>query len=257
MVKLTPASSAFKTLTISLQTPQETLQSTPVALPTSEPSAGNEQITYTVQNADLPTFNVSPAMKVWVANVIAAGKFVTAGTLSYRMKRNGVSVATGTGSVNANLFYTRLFCFFNVQVGDVLKIALWSNRSDSNWDYNAFFVYPTRLTLNLKNRLLMNVTYSNIQAVSLSLGNPHISNNAVSYLVHDDTLSTSIAEGQTITFLYNGKTNNYGLFRISHGDYVNADGSPTHFTDATYRPAYWREDLPTQITFRALDLPTP
>ncbi len=256
MAKLTPLASALKTLTITLQSPQETLQGTPTTLPTSEPSAGNEQVSYTVQASDLPTFNVSPASKVWVAYVFVAGKFTTAGSLSFRMKKNGASVTSGSGSVSANLYYTRMCCFYNVQVGDVLKVALWSNRSDSNWDYNAFSVYPTRINMSDKQRALLNTTYADMQGIALTAGNPHVNNTAASYTMHDDLFSINTTEGQTITLLYNGETNNYGLFRVAHGDFVNADNSPTHFTDAAYRPAYWQEDIPTTITFRFLDAPS-
>jgi hypothetical protein len=255
MTKLTPLAGPLKTLTITLQSPQETLQGTPTTLPTSEPSEGNEQITCTVQSSDLPTFSVSPGSKVWVAYVYAGGKFVTAGSLYWRMKKNGVSVANGSGTVSANLYYTRLFCFYNVEVGDVLKISLWSNRSDSNWDYNAYFVYPTRICVSSRLRAMLNVTYTNMQYTALTLGAPHVYNVASSYTCHDDLLNVNTAEDQKVTLLYNGKTNDYGLFRVTHGDALSADGSPTQSTDASYRPNYWREDIPTTITFRFLDIP--
>jgi hypothetical protein len=89
----------------------------------------------------------------------------------------------------------------------------------------------------------------------VTFGNPHVYNVATSYTYHDDLLNANTAEGQKVTLLYNGKTNNYGLFRLTHGDAINADGSPTQSTDASYRPNYWREDIPTTITFRFLDIP--
>jgi hypothetical protein len=254
MTKLAPSISSKKTLTITMQPPQETLQGSPTLLPTSEPSAGNEQISYTVQSSDLPTFNIQPETKVWIAIIHAAGKYVTAGTLNYRMKKNGASVTTGSSSVSANTYYTRMLCFYNVQVGDVLKVSLWSNRSDSNWDYNAYMVYPTRVSLSNRKRALASVAFSNIQGLTLTQGNPTVKSIANAYGFHDEKLLGDITEGTTLSLLYNGKTNNYGLFRVVHGDYNNANGSPTAFTDATYHPAYWREDIPTTITFRFLDV---
>jgi hypothetical protein len=254
MTKLAPSISSKKTLSITLQSPQETYQGTPTTLPTSEPSAGNEQISYTVQSSDLPTFNIQPESKTWIAIIHAAGKFVTAGTLNYRMKKNGVSVSTGSSSVAANTFYTRMLCFYNVQVGDVLKVSLWSNRSDSNWDYNSYMVYPTRISLSNRKRALAFVTFSNLQGLTLSQGNPTVKNSASAYGFHDEKSLGNITEGMALSLLYNGETNNYGLFRVAHGDYSTADGSPTPFTDATYHPAYWREDIPTTVTFRFLDV---
>jgi len=110
LTKKTPELSCLKTLTITLQAAQETLQGSPTALPTSEPGAGNEQISYTVGSGDLPTFSIQPSAKKWVAIVFGSGKFVTAGTLYYRMKKNGSSVATSSSAVAANTFYTRMFC---------------------------------------------------------------------------------------------------------------------------------------------------
>ena len=255
MTKITPVASPLKTLTITLQTPQETLQQTPTTLPTSEPSAGNEQISYTVQTSDLPALNMSPISKIWVAYLYAGGKFTTAGTLYYRMKKNGTSVTNSSGSVGANLYFTRMYCFSNVQVGDVLQVSLWSNRSDSVWDYNAYSIYPTRINLSSKSRALMNITYANMQGITLTLGNPHVNSTIASYTIHDDSLSTSTTEGQKFTLIYNGVTNNYGLFRLNHGDYANVDGSPSQYTDANYRPVYSNEQIPTTITFRFLDIP--
>ena len=105
-----------------------------------------------------------------------------------------------------------------------------------------------------KKRAYATVTFSNFQGLTLSQGNPTVKNIATAYGFHDEKSLGGLSEDTGLALLYNGITNNYGLFRVGHGDYANADGSPTAYTDATYHPAYWREDIPTTITFRFLDI---
>ena len=136
MVRVTPLFTSRKVLNITYKSAQETLLATPQTLPTAEPAT--PQIGYTVAEADLPTLSMSVYSKKWVAYVIGAGKFVTIGTLYWRMKKNGASVATGSYSVDSNYYYTVSAYFFDVAVGDLLELALWSTRTDSNWDYKAY-----------------------------------------------------------------------------------------------------------------------
>ena len=123
MGTVTPLLTSRKILNITYQTPQETLLGTPETLPTTEPAT--PQISYTVTSGDLPTFNMPLFKKIWVALLYGAGKAVTAATIYWRMKKNGASVATGSGSVAANTFYTWSCGFYDVAVGDVLELALW------------------------------------------------------------------------------------------------------------------------------------
>jgi hypothetical protein len=247
MTRLSPLFTSLKTLNITYQTPQETLLGTPQTLPTSEPTT--PQISYTVAQSDLPTFNMSPYQKKWVAIVIGAGKAVTAATIYYRMKKNGASVATGSSSVSANYYYTRECFFYDVDVGDILELALWSNQTDSNWDYKAYQIQVSRLIPLNKPRLLSPCNFAALTThPALTLGTPSFTYYSL-YPYHDDIELPSISAPTSYDFLYAKGT--YGMFRIFWGDYSSSDYS-TSRTSTTYRPYYYCNYVPTQITMRGV-----
>ena len=247
MTRLTPLLTSRKVLDITYQTPQETLLSTPETLPTSEPTT--PQIGYTVAEAHLPTFSFKPYRPVWVAMVFGAGKFTTSGTLYWRMKRNGTSVATSSTSVSANTFYTCQAYFYNVSIGDVLELALWSSVSGSNWDYKAYQIQVTRLIPFNKPRLLSPCDFSTVGSQPyLSLGNPHVFGTGLLYPYHDDRALPSTV-GATYTSLYPKDT--FGLYRIYRGDSINLNYADV-LTHLTYRPCYYNHLVPTRIIMRGV-----
>jgi hypothetical protein len=247
MTRLNPIFTSLKTLNITYQTPQETLLATPETLPTSEPAT--PQIGYTVAGDHLPAFNMSVYQKIWIALVYGAGKFVTAGTVYWRMKKNGVSVSTGSASVSANVYYSVSAFFYNVAVGDVLELALWSNQTDSNWDYKAYQIQVTRLILMDKPRLLVPCNFANIVAQPvLTLGTPSAVTSTL-IIYHLDKVLASISTPTVFESLQPKGT--YGMFRAGRGDYTDADSAVVS-SSATYRPLYYRNYVPTQIIMRGV-----
>jgi len=242
----------LKTLTTTIQSPQETLLGTPEALPTSEPAT--PQISYTVASGDLPTFTVQPVSKKWVALIHAAGKNTTAGSVAvnWRMKKNGSSVITGGWSIAANTFYTYISCFYDIAVGDVLEVALWAGASGCNWDYKAYQVQPTRMAPKLRDPILIP---SNITALvahpTLTLGNPSGTNSSFA-IYHGDTLTASIS-GTINLPCQVAKIGGSGLGwgRICYGDQYTPNNA-TYRTSTTYRPYYYKNFIPTTIVFRVL-----
>lgn len=247
MTRVTPLLTSLKTLNITYQTPQETLLATPETLPTTEPAT--PQIGYTVAEADLPTLSLTPYKKVWVAIVIGAGKAVTAATISWRMKKNGASVNSGSSSVSANNFFTRQCYFRDVVVGDVLELALWSSVADSNWDYKAFQIQVTRLILLNKPRLLLPCNFTALETHPvLTLGSPYYTNQVL-YPFHLDNRLYAITAATSFLSLYPKDT--YGLFILDYGDSIYANASVIR-TSTSYRPYYYRNSEPTQLIMRGL-----
>ena len=260
MTRITPRVSPLHTISIAYQSPQETLQGTPTTLPTSEPTAGNEQVKYTIASGDLPTFSgCLPVLPVYCAIVYAAGKAITAATISWRMKRNGTSVATGTQAVGANTFYT-VSAFFEgpsgvgLVAGDILTVSLWSNQTDSNWDYNAYMAHCTRLqpSQNRFKQTLCNVTYiiATTPTVLVS-GVPSAVTTSGMLVMHTSYGYNSLSAG---TYVYPTITMYTGayLFRLYNEDYLTYANTAIVNTHATYRPYYTRDALPTSISFRYL-----
>jgi hypothetical protein len=260
LTRLIPSIGSKRLFTITYATPQETLYTTPTTLPTTEPT--DPQFTYTIANSDLPAFSTKPFSVKYIACVYGAGKFVTAGTLSWRMVKNGASVATGTASVAANTYYTVNAFFLDVLPGDVLGLKLWSSVSDSNWDYKALFCYPTRFfpfpLLNYK-QISATVKIWNSDSPTLyptlTLGNPTAWVPYYpwqGYIQNGNHYAWLIDSIDSFTFDYYPPHAVYGVYRIwFYGDVGNANTAVVQ-TDATYRPKYYRNYLNIKVECRPL-----
>ncbi|MEM3623437.1 MAG: hypothetical protein QXR76_06695 [Candidatus Bathyarchaeia archaeon] len=250
MTRLTPLLTSLKTLNITYQTPQETLLGTPETLPTSEPAT--PQIGYTVQSSDLPSLSFNVYSKKWVALVIGAGKFVTAGNIYWRMKKNGSSVYYNYASIPANSYYTVRAYFLDVAVNDILELALWSNVSDSNWDYKAYQIHITQIVPFRKPTILKPCNFASLTSVpNLTLGNPYGSGTQGLYPVSDDLVLQNIIAAKNFNVLYAALT--YGICRIHYGDYSYANQA-TNLSSSSYRPYYYKHYVPTQIIIRGLKI---
>jgi hypothetical protein len=250
MTRITPILTSLKTLNITYKTPRETLLATPEPLVTAEPETG--QVYYTVAEADLPTFNMAVYSKKWVAVLVAGGKNAgdSAVTVYYRMKKNGVSVSTGSVSVSAGYYYTIMCFFYDVAVGDTLEISLWANLTGANWDYEAFQIQVTRLILFNKPRLLLPCNFESLATQPvLTLGNPYLVTSDALAPQHLDKSLPVISAATSYESLYPKSAN--GLFRIYNGDSGYANSGRTR-TDSTYRPSYYRNYVPTQIIMRGV-----
>jgi len=248
MGRITPLLTNRKVLDITYQTPQETLLGTPETLPTAEPAT--PQIGYTVAQDDLPAFSITPYQKKFIAILIGAGKTVTAATIYYRMKKNGASVTTASGGISANTFYTWNCYFYNVAVGDVLELALWSNQTDSNWDYKAYQIQVSRLILLNKPRLLLPCNFAAVALHPiLTLGNPYVYITGSLYPNHTDHNLPLISDATSYEALYPKDT--YGIYHTNYGDEGYANSSVLR-TSTTRRPYYYCNYVPTQIIMRGV-----
>jgi len=251
MGRITPFYTSKKTLNITYQL-SETLLGTPITLPTTEPST--PQIQYTVTNASLPTLSIGIASCIWIAFMYGAGKAITAATIYWRMKKNGSSVRTGSLSVAANTYYTFSWSFLNVTVGDVLEAALWSNVSDSNYDYKAFQIQISRVFLLSKIDVHIPCNLTGITtSPTLTLGNPAVASSGSGVLLYHAEIFFAYA---TITYniscLKNRAT--YGAVRLYNGDINFPNNVFAAQTSATYRPYYGNNYVPTQLVYRGVRL---
>ena len=144
MGRVTPVSGSLKRYTISLPTPKESL-STPETLPTTEPVT--PQIEYTITTEDLPVITPKPYPNIYTCFLYGAGKFTSAGTLYWRILYNGASVRTGNSAIAANTFYTVNSYTRIAGAGDTIGMKLWSDKTDSVWDWKGLFCMATRVQL--------------------------------------------------------------------------------------------------------------
>jgi hypothetical protein len=256
MVKRTSVQPSLKNLAFTYpESISETLLGTPETLPTSEPST--PQVSYTVQQSDLPTMSLQPFSLKWIGAVFGGGKFVTAGNVYWRMKKNGDSVATGNDAVSANNYYTLSAYFRDVVVGDVLELAIWSNQSDSTFDYHAgTHVHPTRLVPHARWTFYKELSMAAVlDYPTLTSGNPQNSDELYTWQVYNDeqdNVIVSFAGPFSRKGIYiRGAQATYGLGRARIGDSTTANAA-YFLQHASYRPYYRRGYILSWVKWRYL-----
>jgi len=140
---------------------QETYDPVGTALPTSEPV--ENQISYTVQESDLPVSTDKAAAMKFTALLYGGGRNtgVSSATVYYRVLKNGSSVMTGNASVAANNYYT-ISCYqlYDVKVGDVIELRLWASAATLDHRYKAMVVIASRYVPGgVLNQLLLNFQF--------------------------------------------------------------------------------------------------
>jgi len=208
-----------------------------------------------VQNSDLPTLGLNVLSKKWCVLLYAAGKFVTAGTLYWRVLKNGASQYNSSGSVAANTFYTLNAKLYDIAVDDVLAIKLWSNQSDSEWSYKALAVQVSRIILLLGTKFLKNysVTIDDLPDLTSGYSPYKVSRGDLNFYVADvraPWAASSYPATKNIEIYYMDDT--YGLFQLGYGDYAVGTGSLR--TSTTRLPYYEFNMTPTQILVRGIRL---
>jgi len=247
MARLNPLYTSLKTLEITYKPAVETLLDTPEILPTSEPTT--PQISYTVQESDLPILNIGVYRKVWIAWIFVCGYCSSSATVYYRMFRNGSSVATGSANISAG-YYTYIFWFYDVNVGDVLEVKLWSSASGSDWRYKAYQIQVTRIIPLSKVRLLSPCNIVSLdRQPKLTLGKPFVYGYLILCVCHADVIYRMINAATDIPVLYVGDT--YGIYRLYGGDYSSQNRGYV-YSHSSYYPYYQNNYVPTKIVFRGV-----
>lgn len=150
---------ALKTFNISCATPREVSLGT-LALPNAEGTTN--QVSFTIQDTDLPTITPNPLSVKYVALILTSGKCTTTATVSYRVFKNGTSLTTSNASGAANQFWTQNhWRWYDIAVGDVLEVRQWSNQTDTTLDYACLMIFPANIILSKIGTILKDLTYTN------------------------------------------------------------------------------------------------
>lgn len=242
---------SLKTTNITLPTVRETPISQ-ITLPTSEPAT--PQISYTVQLSDLAVFTGNmPRSVVHVPFLFATGKIgATSTVIFFRVLVNGVSQAQG-GSINigAGLYYTlNQMRYIPVNVGDVITYSLWSNQTDTTFNYHAFTTCPTRMQLTKPGTVLSNVTFNTVAFPTLTQAPAPIALSTQQNFLPFPAqgVSAPISLGAT-TFGAIVQDSTYYMGRSNFGDSNNNYNLGTHATNQTNYP---KNIIPTTISFREM-----
>ena len=243
---------ALKDIQVTFPTPDETLLGTPETLPTSEP--GTPQTSYTLAAANLPSFSEMSFYKKFIGVVVFGGRYPTGGVLYWRMKKNGASVNTGSFVPASGNYFTGNAFFWDVDVGDVLEIAMWSSVTDSVWDYKAVYGTVTRIIPFNRERVLYPCDFASIKRnyPTLTLGSPYVATTASSiYPYHCGFGLPSIGSENLFWSLY--PILPYGTYRINLGDY-HYSNSLSYGLNNSYRPYYRRTFLVERLLARGVKI---
>jgi hypothetical protein len=216
------------------------------ALPTSEPTTA--QIEITITSAMLPVWSPFELEHIKTAVLYVSGKNTNTSTVSvyYRLLKNGVSVATGSGGVGAGNFYGATLCqFFDAVEGDVVACKLWSNIAGCNWDFKGLGVMPTRIRPQAS-------VVSDI-AMSASKRYPGFSIQGAYfreflYIVHDDSFAWGVDTDMAARAAISGPL--YGLTRVGRGDMIQG-GVVSQRSD---NRQFYLNMVPTRISYTPLNL---
>jgi hypothetical protein len=218
---------------------EQDFSSAPISIPTSEPLTA--QISYTVQQSDLPT--ITPSISI--GNVVGiymtgANSKVAGSTLTYTVYKNGVSLITTTTTsiVNTqNCWGMVHWRWTNVQVGDLLEVKVWATTGTATGftiDYSNMRTYANQPDIGLtsaKSKLLkdVKVTIGITQTPTISPATANgtttswnIANSGSPVFYPCSVNSATINVGATMTIpllqpYINGSTNT-GLYRNTNGD---------------------------------------
>jgi hypothetical protein len=222
-----------------------------ITLPNAE--GATNQISFTVRSDHLPTISPSPVSVKYTACIVASGKAVTAATPSYRVLKNGASVATSAASaVTANTYYTNNhFRWFDIQIGDVLDVRMWSNQIDTTLEYFALVIYPTSFYLTKQDAIMKDLVLASTNGINTLIGKSAVSVGGTgnTNMYPSTTPSSSFSfSGGAFTFPVFVQSSTNGLYRVQFGD--NNTAITQNYSNATSIPQQQKCFIPSTITFR-------
>lgn len=251
---------SLKTFNIQCATPREVSLGT-ITLPNAE--GATNQASFTVLQSDLPVITPSPISMKYAACLIVSGKCITAATVNYRIFKNGTSLTTTNSTGTANQFWTQNhFRWYDITVGDILEVRLWSNQTDTNLDYACLIIYPVNIILSKINTILKDLTYTNRTNTSSpdptgaglrSITNGNTGNGMFTVASNaaigsgNGTFGISVISGTPIIFPYLFSSS-LGVFRGANGGdtAVTATQAYSHATNIDIQ----KNGVPATISFR-------
>ncbi len=258
-MEITRNHSSLKTLTITNPAPDETTEGSPIALPTSEPGSG--QVQFTVAAGHLPTFSFAPFSYLWCSSVGGSGKVATAATISWKMYKTPfggarAQIATGSTAVTANYYWTLIGGFYDMAVGDVLEMVIWSNQTDSDYRWKGLRVQPTRVWPVQDGSVLLNVSATQVQNTWSGGGSPWVSGSTGAYwLIYDNYTTMINLNTSPIVWTAKSLVSTLGLWAAGNGDKGTPGADAGNFTSSNAKSPFYRTDYRiTVLSYRVLKL---
>lgn len=171
-------------------------------------------------------------------------------TVSYSIYKNSILVASSSqASITNNVWWTQSHHrVYDVVVGDIIEARVWTPTAGVYLDYHAFAVAPSRIEVT-KDPLVQDLNITLINHPTLTLGVPQISvGGAWLHYPHvTGLINFGVSTGVAIPHAcINSSVQGY-LGRAAQGDASVSSGVQTH---GTIHPYYYRNAVPSAITFR-------
>lgn len=251
--------------TFNFQTPMREVSLGTVTLPNAEGTSN--QVSFTIQQSDLPTITPNAFSMKYAVLVIASGKCVTAATVNYRIFKNGTSLNTSSSTGTANQYWTHNhYRWYDISAGDVLEVRCWSNQTDTNIDYACLLIYPANVVLSKANTILKDLTYTNGTTTSCpkptGLGLRTVTddigasngffpiNNSVAIGSTNGLIGVGVMSGTPIIFPYLWSSS-LGTFRTNYDGDINGLQTKVGSNSATAMTVI-RNGIPASISFREI-----
>lgn len=244
----------LKTFTMNQPNPRETLSGSPTSLPTTNPTNSGAQVSFTIQQSDLPTMAPDVASKQYCALVIVGGKNADAATqtVNSQIYQNGTSKGTASSSVTTNTFWTHnLYFTNNVNVGDTINVSLWATSVNVNYDYICLMVIMTKILYVPRQSIMTNFSVVTASDVHPTLGTPQASSSAP-YNIY---LTPSALGNTTVGMSGNGNLDTLKAVNTTFNlvaSYFDTQQSNFTSTNATNRPQYRTIYYPKTVSFREI-----
>jgi hypothetical protein len=243
-----PSISAKKTLTCTLATASWVTDGS--TIPATESTRWGRTLTA----EDFPTWSFQPESVKYIGHIFVSvyNNSGSSQTISWKMYKNNSSINNGTTTSDTNTYKGLTFAFYDVTVGDVLEVAVWTaTNTNITVQGSLYHVVPTRLLPTSKPCIEVGYTFG-----AYSYPSPLTSSNTISttYEYIGNNISNTISSATTRT--YSGLSfisqNNYNLFRYGMGDRLtsNAYIYDAHASNQIIRASYY----PTTISYRELRL---
>jgi hypothetical protein len=203
----------------------------------------------TLQASDFPTWSFPPASVKYIEKLLIS-IYNTSGsnkTISYSMYKNGNQVNTGSATVTTSNYLFITANFYNVTVGDLLEIAVWTaTNTNVTVSGSLKHIVPTRLLPTSKLCVEVSYTFGNYtypSPINMTY------QTTTEYIGDSITNTLSSATSRTFTGLSFISQNSYGLFRYGSGDIVFLDNVRTNVnTTQNGQLSYY----PTTISYREI-----
>lgn len=220
-------------------------------LPLSEPSTA--QVSFTVQSGDIPVFSppIESFVNLGVIYGLTRNDTGSTATIYRTAYVNGSPMASGNTSVTNGQKHTMWYKGYNLQVGDVIEIKLWSSIANVLYVGSGIGIVPSRICPE-SNIIMQNFYMTLVNKLSFSL--PGYTNYGGSEYWKPVSGELAMRETHTV-FTLNTKAWECKNMIVQqyYGDVSGANATGASVTSGTYVCVNQNYKVPTLIKYNKIE----